>query len=370
MEIIIIDPLKQKIKQLLERGEENPLNQARTRYGTEEDIKLLIQTYDNSKTSSYKFVFIDFSPMVRPIERINAFLEHVNTNDIRKRPVLIISSEMVLQEIDKKFLGDQFPIPIIEISIFDGTVSRVFGGSKNDKTSYKDILKAFGANRTQKGSIRKLRLPYSEKVLTDILFVNNCLETASLKDPKISRSYLAGQYYKVMDNGMLVSCYVNLKKLGEEIQAMFDVGYELILYTMNYFIGDNNPLGSIDCFVVPNNTTLFLAAIVQSVLLIPVIAIDRLGPIPVLVPNNHALISSLREKRVIVLEHVIATGNEIDRTVQFLHQYNVKIIEIISLYNLEVGKSMLMTSDKIHSICKPKNALKYEYRSRFGTSVQ
>ena len=65
-----------------------------------------------------------------------------------------------------------------------------------------------------------------------------------------------------------------------------------------------------------------------------------------------------------LLEEVVATGSEVDRAILYLNEIGANIVKIISIYNLEVGKPLLINPNHITSLCKPKEELRYVYRSK------
>ena len=50
--------------------------------------------------------------------------------------------------------------------------------------------------------------------------------------------------------------------------------------------------------------------------------------------------------------------------IMFLNHMKADLIKIIAIYNLEVGKPLLLKEKHIESLCKPKEELKYVYRSQ------
>ena len=61
-----------------------------------------------------------------------------------------------------------------------------------------------------------------------------------------------------------------------------------------------------------------IGSVIQSIIEKPLIAIDRMGPIPTTILQSKQLSVLLNNKKIILLEEVVATGNELDRTILFL----------------------------------------------------
>jgi hypothetical protein len=154
-----------------------------------------------------------------------------------------------------------------------------------------------------------------------------------------------------------------MKRLGEDIDSMFDISYEALLAITECFRRDINLLNNFDYFVTANNTAVFLASLLEFIIDKPIVSIDKLGPIPSFQLDSPSIFDDLADKRVIVFQDVVATGNETDRMILFLKHMKAKIESIITLFNLEVGKINLANSVEVKSLCKPKDELKYVYRS-------
>jgi len=346
----IVDPLKLKIEQLLSDGQANPLNQARLRYGTENDLHVLLEEVKKLNPSAKNSFFVDFTPFER-IGRPERFISELATIN-KPRPVLLSIKDTVF--------NNSVSLPLINMVFSEqGQLLSIVGGDERDERLLQSLTNYYGTNT----SLLDLRKPVIEANLTDLLFNPGCLDIPSKADEESTYIYLAGRYYRKMPNGMFVSCYLNLKELGKDSRALLTIAYEIVIAIMDYFRRDQTLLESFDYVVTPNNTALFLASCVQAILDIPVLCIDRLGPIPALNIQSSKLHDQLHDRRVILIEEVVATGNELDRAVFYLNSLRATIIKVITLYNLEVGMPMLVTQDMVTSLCKPKDELKYVYRS-------
>lgn len=353
----IIDPLIIKIQELLTLGAPNPLNQARLRYGSEEDIRTVSKILADYQSEINQYVFVDFTPFER-IGHLDTLLDSLKQFQ-KTKPVLLIVSETILGELRR--LTPELPIMVIKFT-GQGKFEKIMGGSKSDHNLREIVLKEVKSKTGE--DLINFRKRVADYNLTKLLYEPGCLDIPSAMDSKFRHIYLSGRYYRIMPNDMLVSCYLNLKQIGKSYKALTAISYEIVLAIMEYFKRDFDPLKKFEFLVSPNNTSLFLAASVQAILEKPVIIVDKLGPIPALNLNTRRLSGLLDGKTVIVIEEVVATGNEVDRSILFLSNLNSEVHKIIALYNLEVGNPLLLKENQMISLCRPKKALKYEYRSQ------
>jgi len=354
----IIDPLKIKIEELLVQGQSFPLQQGLQRYGTESDIDNLVNCIRKIEINTRRYVYVDLSPFER-IGHIDILIKKLHEIKL-PRLVLIVMSERVLHEINIAYRNS--PIKIAYYSIAGELIS-ISEGSEIDKQFKNQIENDLQAD-TIDSKIEYLRNWYAEEKLTQLLFKQNCIDIPGPKDNENTVEYISGRYYRKMTNGMLVSCYLNIKEIGSSYNALTDIAFEIVEELENNFRRDKDYLNTFDVLVTPSNTALLIAATVQAIIEKPVICVDRLGPIPILQLQTQKLKKVLHGKKVIVIEEITATGNEIDRTIMFLNHLGASIVKIIVVYNLEVGIAMLAKPGEIISLCHPKKELAYVYRSK------
>jgi len=356
----VIDPLKHKILELMAKGQIAPLNYARLRYGTESDIRKILDIYSKIKTDIHRYIYIDLIPFER-FGHISQLILSLNAFK-NIRPILLVMGDSLLNQISEKIL----PIPII-IAKFneEGNFLKIIGGLKEDEKIKKLVINDLTIKKEKNlSNIMNFRSVVSDKILTELLFMPGCLDIPKEDDEPNTRVYISGRYYRVMSNNMLVSCYLNLKEIGKDYNAIFTLAYEIILFTLECFRRDMDLYSHIDALVTTNNTALIFASCVQAILGKPLIAIDKLGPIPSLGLHSRKLRNMLENKKVILIEEVVATGSEVDRALFFLNNMQSSTTKIIAIYNLEIGIPRLVSLDQIISLCKPKEELQYVYRSK------
>lgn len=349
----ILDPLRWKIHEQLVTGQPNPLNLARLRWGTQRDIAMLQSEISRLPPSQNNFFCIDLTPF----ERIGnpAALVRVARLHPRCRPVILTIGDSVLQQFKQLPDSEKETVEFARYHA-NGAFDRVIAGTKLNPVSA-GILERYK-------SLSDLRSVVAEQRLTELLFGDNCLDLPGPGKPD-RYTKVCGQWYRKMPNGMLVSCYLNLKEIGKSPEELTALAYEIILPASGYFRRDRDELAQFAAFVVPNNTALLLTSPVQAILEKPVICIDKLGPIPSITQQDKRTLELICGRDVILVEEVIATGNEVDRTMLFLSNAKARVQRVIALYNLEVGRPLLIEQEQIISLSKPRRELRYVYRSDF-----
>jgi hypothetical protein len=357
--ITIIDPLKQKIRQCLIDGESNILSKATEGYPSDFEVEDLFNQYCefSKNVGSKRYIYIDLFPF----ERYGDFFGLVNkisTNNTI-RPIFLVR-DMISRDFTEVAAGK--PATFVFLNEMGNVINIKDGeGDQGIITNIeKDMLIKSDVNKTDLYSFRKV---ITEQRLTKIICKSDFLDVPTLNDAFNTRKYISGRLFRIMDNGMLVSCYIDMKRLGEDIDSMFDISYEALLAITECFRRDINLLNNFDYFVTANNTAVFLASLLEFIIDKPIVSIDKLGPIPSFQLDSPSIFDDLADKRVIVFQDVVATGNETDRMILFLKHMKAKIESIITLFNLEVGKINLANSVEVKSLCKPKDELKYVYRS-------
>ena len=417
--MIIIDPLKDRLLRHIKVRSSNPKISALHGYGSNEDLLFLSNEVKNViqynlLDDARRYLLIDLTPPF-----LN-FTQQQNIIDLLEkfqnpRPVVLIKENQIDAWNSSRERSDDLPIPFVVIDS-SGCFKEILGGSNPDTQIIDGIEEDFldlqintdhsldknqeqeNLSKTNEEShnsgkekqvniggevqddnrdthninspncYKKLRLAAAQRILFQSLIQGKCIEFPRESNQFTSPEYIVssvGRYYQVLKNGMLVSCYLNLKRLGADLNLLFNLVYELFLCLENYFI--ENKKGEIDFthIITTNNTSLYLSSLLQTIYsdktLIP---IDKLGPIPSLRLHSEELKTKLKNKKVILIEEVVGTGSELDRAILFLNHMRSDIKNIIAIYDLEVGKSYLANNDLDYTaLCTPKEELKYEYRS-------
>jgi len=364
----IIDPLKMKLEEMVIQGSREPLSLAR-QYGTESDIEKLAEIYYKIRPGIRRFIYIDLTPF----ERIGHDRIMVSKLVKIKENFSVIPVLMLMDTLFDYLSNRNENINQLLSILFNGKgkfvdIRGLESGNTKIQEIKKQIRKDFFVNDSSISSnLLNFRKIISEKILMDNLFESNSIEIPRLNhsENNISKSInFGGRTYIIMPNNMLVSCYLNLKNFGNNISFLTSTIYEIIIVVTEYFRRDIDVLNTFDCFVTTNNTALFLSSLLQHVLKKPLIAVDRLGPIPNINIHRNKLRKQLENKNIILIEEIVATGNELDRAMLFLNSMKTSVEKIITLYNLEVGRPMLIKNNQLISLCKPKEELKYVYRSK------
>lgn len=359
--MLVIDPLKYKIHNLLIQGESFPLNNARQGYGTKEDIEELLSIInDNVENREIKYFFVDFTPFDRIGHFKDVFIPGINKIKTSTPVIMIMSDTVYLEALQWK--SDIFAVIVVFSE--EGEIKEIINKEKFSKGIIQLIENQLLITKNNYVNIKEFRVEPRDRNLSSLLFKQGCLDIPCRSDDIDTIKYISGNYYRVMHNNMLVTCYINLKKIGSDIKLLTTIAYEIVLELSNFFISNADESDSFDYLITTNNTALMIASVVQAIIEKPVIAIDRLGPIPSSQLHSENLRKRLKGKKLIVIEEVTATGNEVDRAILFLHNLGAVLERIIAVYNLEVGSSMLAKKDDLISLCKPRKELRYVYRSQ------
>jgi hypothetical protein len=355
--MIIVDPLKLKIDELLRLGQAQPLKMARVRYGSPKDFAILGGVIERMAGENEDGVIIDLMPFSRigDPEVLVRRLAPV----ARQIPVTIFTlKNAILEVLERSLLAK-----LLQFAVF-GSTGKVceFRGSTKKNTGYTRIRKEIEGDHdlpTYRRRASHLRL--CALLAEDAIVFPD--KSRGIPKPHSNIVLLGAQRYLRMPNGMLVSAYIDFKSAVTNPEALSAVAYEVI-YAL--YQGFRTDLDSKPCdvVVVPNNTALLVGAAVQAITDIPVCVIDQLGPIPsARVATTHESSHLEEQSRACLLVEVAATGGEIDRTVLHLASRHIRIVHVISCYNLEVGHSLLTESVKQTHLCRPKRELGYVYRS-------
>ena len=358
--MIVIDPLKEKLKTFLKNGNRFPLNLAMQKYGTEEDLVKLLDLYKETELDDERrYKYIDLTTFQRMDGFLDRFLSRIEKFQITKTiPVALVISKNIIEHYRK---GNGIRNACIVNFNKDGTFDELFFFPGESDYIRNEIEDDFQVSFSKKKTFNQFRKEYAEYFLTQKILSNEGVLLPNINNKK---SYLlGGKLYRVMQNNMLVSSYLDLKTLCKNIDNLVDIAYEVVLNVNNYFVvnGDEYQFNKI---IVANNTSLLIASIIQKIIEKNVIAIDKLGPIPTLKLESESLREQLKEELVIVFEEVMSTGSEVDRIVMFLNHMEANIVKIIALYNLDIGGPKVVDSELIVKLSSPKEVLKYEYRSK------
>jgi len=371
--MIIIDPLKNRLFRSLKEGNSNPRHQALNGFGSKEDIQYLNNMMDfvikkKLCDGTRNYVFIDIIP---------PFVNFVNQSGIIQTllsqqkivPVIMIREGKLLNWIKQKYKNGELPLVIAEFNQ-EGYFKEFFGGANQSANLLENIRKEIsGFNEDyEKISLVDIRKRAAQTNLFHCLQKSNCVEFpyySGNKEIDHDIRPLMGKLYRANQSGMLVSCYLNVKLFALDPEILFDAVYEIFYNLEDYFIHTEPNSEKFSCIITTNNTSVVFASILQAIYddkkLIP---IDKLGPIPSLKLHSNTLRELLQFKKVILLEEIVGTGSEVDRGIMFLNHMQSKICRIIALYDLQVGKSLIVNdSFNYVSLCTPKKELKYEYRS-------
>ena len=355
-----IDPLLIRLIYLLEDGKSNSLTIGRSHFGSEEDWRIFANLINNNAGKDSEIFLIDFSPFIdEGLVDLENKIAHIFSEYKNISPLILTYSKELSKKIT--YLDRGFNIPIAVLDENGNFESGNFFNHKDD-----EIYRSFSSNFIDtKVNILELRNEFSNENLYKLL--NKNPNAVIDKDNNVYFEIITHASRKLlkMNNNMAVSKYVCPKELGIDNENLIYIAYEIILRIKKFFSpaqirNTENPK-----LLVVNNTSLYFAATVQSILKTNLFIVDRLGPIPFLSPPFDKLRENIYGSEVVLIQDIRTTGSETDRAKIFLDQLLVTIKEAIVIYNLEAGISKLVPDHKTISLCCPKEKLDYVYTSYF-----
>ena len=350
--MIAVDPLKLKIDALLRKGRASPLHYARGMYGSKNDYETLGATLADLASESDRELAVDLSPFDR-IGNPDLLLRTLTPLADRCDLVLFTLENQVLETlhtIHAERLG--------RVAVFNrqGRCTSITGRLPAHPLVARDEL-------TVHMHIMDFRARVRQRTLLSLLSPNGVVYPCAASAPPEEIADLSGRQFLRMPNGMLVSCYIDIKQVAKNPETLSTIAYEIVYALFEGFNRDLVEQPPCNVIVVPNNTALLLGAAVQVMTGVPVCVVDKLGPIP----STHLAYSHtsipLTGKRACLLVEVSATGAELDRTVLFLSFQRAQVTRVVCTYNLEVGRSTVAKKVPVLNLCLPKRELGYVYRS-------
>lgn len=356
MNYFSVDPLKQKVACLLREGAPRPLEHARLSFGSRNDYERLNREIAQRGASSFRVPLIDFTPLTR-LANTKLLTDALEEASKSGAVVLQVREGPLVEQLRGSELRGRYGIAVYDSN--GGFVGAEYSPARDE------LVDGLLALLREDQNYRKSRLRISNSMLLKLLhgsvtfpFPGQDIATEMLVD-------CDGRRYLRMPNGMLVSCFINIKKALSGSREMLEVAYEVVLQLLHEFLFGREESQSVDLLVVPNHSALAIAGAVQRIAGLSVCIVDKLGPTPRAVRSSDQLSIDPAGLSVALLVELSATGGEIDRSLLFLRSAGAVVREVIACWNLEVGKPLLVESESdVVSLCTPKRELGYVYRSK------
>lgn len=357
----IVDPLRIKLAQLIRTDDKNIFSVARIRYGTQADVDEL--NTELKRTPQCATNCIDLTPfslLGRPLELLKTIATHL------PRSMILVGHEDLFRDLCT--LMPQSSVTLAYVAP-NGMLKTIFMGRRRrlSQSRIKEMRNTtfshcqLPRHCEELSDIECLRSVHSQCRLLKLLRQASAI--ARPDDFPDHMRTISGTKYLIMPNDMLVTRYLDLKKLVLHPDVILEFVYECVVALSRGFRRDVDWLGLIDGIAVPNNTALLLASLVAILLAKPLYAIDRLGPIPALPTQRGELAAVVANKKLVLFEEAIATGNEVDRSILYLDSCGASVERVICGFNLEAGRPLLLKEKSLRSLCFPAKAIRYEYRS-------
>lgn len=332
-EFVIIDPLFEHLRLLIQSGEKKCLEKSIALYGSERDMDRLQQLISRiSATKKKKQLLVDLSP-IPSLGAQKRFLSLLELN--KKIPFIIaIRSSMALEQF--KYLKD---ISVLLIDDNSGIIIESHFNGKNKKK-----LNLIYSEHFKGKTIVEVRKTYFHEYLLQ-------LSKDFVKDPP------AGSRYIQLHDKAWANKWIDVKAILRSSRTSL-----LLAYQMCYALTDGfaNELSE-DIFLVGNNTAYLLAILINKIFEEKQLTIiDRLGPFPKFSSTRADSFYQLKKKKVCIIEDVVATGREVDLLALLALVQDAEINRAVCVFDLECASSKFIDSDKIISLCKPSCELDYE----------
>ncbi len=330
---IIIDPLFEHLKVLIQSGDRKCLEKSITLYGSETDMDRLQQIITKvARNNPDKHVLVDLSP-IPSLGAQKRFLSLLELN--KKTPFIIaIRSSMAIEQI--QLLNE---IPLLITDDATGEIKTYQLNSMHSvemQKIYDDIKK--------ENNIHIVRCKYFEEL---ILALSN----------KFVQKPPDGSRYIQLHDMAWANQWIDVKSiLGNTdltLQLAYHMGYSL---TKGY----TKKLKE-DIILVGNNTAYILGMFFNKIFDDKkLIIIDKLGPYPNFSYFKSDILHYLNKKQVLIIEDVIASGREIDLLALLILTNNGEIGRASCIFDLECASSRFIKSELIISLVKPSQHIGYE----------
>jgi hypothetical protein len=331
--IVVIDPLFEHLRNLIQEGITNSLNRSIALYGNERDMDKLQQLI--SKVASHnenKKVLVDLSPLpsLGAQKRFSSLLE---LNE--KIPFIVaVRASMALEQLQL--------LKNISVLVTDDETGQIidtnFCGKDSKKT--KALFRSYIGEKT----IFDIRKQYFEGYLLNV-----------------SQEYIRlppdGSRYIKLHDDTWANQWIDVKAILRKSETAL-----LIAYQMGYALteGYTKEVNE-DVFIVGNNTAyilgLFLNRIFENKELV---VIDRLGPFPNFSFLHSNILRQLNRKQVCIVEDVNATGREIDLLTLLALSNNAEVKRSICVFDLECAATRFLNDEENLALCRPSKFLRYK----------
>lgn len=330
--LLFIEPLLDKIKQQVVKGEENALKKSLTLYGTGLDITQLIKTIKHAKYNKRQLILLDLSPFMAIGTQTRL---HKLERAYNQFPFIVIAKQAVVLE--------QFTMFSKISTIVCDVDNKIIEIALNGK--WKNLLReAIGRKLKKDDNLVDLHAEWLENKFLEM--IQKCIQ----KPPN-------GTRFLPLHDGAWANKWIDVKSIISSPELVFFIAYQMGYHlTQGY-----SRMLDVDGFIVGNNTAYILASFLRTIFEDKdLIVIDKLGPFPQLSKTRLYGLGELENKNLCLVEDVISTGRELDLIYLLTFLSKGEIKKVISLFNLEIAHSRLLTSDMIFALCKPSKKINYK----------
>lgn len=341
--IALVEPLLDKLTEMIASGQSNPLKHGRSLYGDPSDIERLNHLIVAAQPLD-GVPMVDLFPMqsVGTDSRLRSLSE-----TFRRRPFVLVIQENIPSGPSLEQLMGELPSILLDSN----------GMVKSQSRPLRDA-------NTQLQECAQLLPEGSEFIRVREGIVGMQLTEAaasSLRTPPKGRRY-------VLVDETAVDAWFDIKRLLQDTTFGLELAYH-----MGYALtsGYARPLEE-EGFLVGNNTAYVIACFLQDIFdQKELYVIDRIGAFPDL---SHLRLSGyaeqLRGKRFVLVEDVTSTGREIDLLTLSALFLGATATRVVAAFDMEIAASLLQGASSVVCLARPAMRIAYGRVSRLAQIVE
>lgn len=352
-----IDPLRLTLE-ASPVGQDGSLLVVRQNFGSESHFKFLAGLIEANKLSNGRPVVVDLTPFQR-LGNHSAFRNLLLSKGLLRRAFLLVASRTLYEDLFTIFPeleGDE-----ISVIFFDLKGGQLVA-RESDALAHLEQGVAFnGSNLMAPNNIySRLRMSVSECEFLD------WIDSVTLRPPderwKGEIDNISEVSFLRMPNGMLVTHFVLMKALLNRVELVDRIAYEVAAHACQGFFPEVDELWP-ELFVASSDHSYLIGAAVQRLTGVKCAVIDRIGLLPGRRLTRDTISLDVTGKRVALIVDVSATASEMERAASLLIHRGAQVKIIVCCVWLECAIPKFVDWFHFVPLCRPKEKLKYVYRS-------
>lgn len=328
---VLVEPLLERAQELVANCEEHALEQALTLFGTARDVGRLEAAIRIAGRDASVLPVVDMTPFQSTgaqsrLKGLSSLYAEV--------PFLLLARQRFALEQFEWVAGVTCAVcdenhQIIEI------VNPGDGRQSNRFRIHPALVRG--------GDILQLHSAWVEQRLLELI-------------PNAVREPENGMRYLELHDGAWANKWLDVKSLLRTPSVAFFTAYEVGYALTDGYSRDLDE----DVIVASNNTAFVIASLLQQLFdHKQLVMIDRLGPVPNIARLWLLGLDRVDNKRICMIEDVMSTGREVDMTEIIARVHHAEISRAISMFDLEVASSRLVSKNRLLALCRPSKEIQY-----------